>query len=151
MDDLDDAGAAFGFRVLSLQRIVAFDHRGQDPVQHFVGFGIELAVLHDAGDLRVDLFAEGVVLRGAELAAMHGGQLRIDRVADRRHALAQRLVAGPLLAGIQLQRGRAVLMLVSVLRGRMRAGTEGKRSGGQQIRGCGGKGPVFHHFISIDS
>ena len=54
-DDPDDAVHARAACLLALQRFVAFDHLGQDHVQHFIGRGVELAVLDDPRDLRVDL------------------------------------------------------------------------------------------------
>jgi len=106
LDHLDDAGAALRLRVLALQRLVAFHHRRQDRVQHFVGCRLELAVLHDVGDLRVDLATERIVLRGAHPPVVNGGERRVDCGADARHARAQRFVARPLATVVERQRRR---------------------------------------------
>ena len=68
-----------------------------------VGLGLELAVLHDAGHLRVHLVRERLVL--------HAGA---ERGADVLHALAERRVGRPLLALVEneFRFARAVVVLV---------------------------------------
>ena len=81
-----------------------FDTVGQvadDDMELRIGLGVELAVLHDKRDLRVDIVCQGIVPGRRELAGVGGRQCFFSEGADRSHAMAQRIVGAPLLAGIE--------------------------------------------------
>jgi hypothetical protein len=67
-----------------------------------IGLGVEFAVLHDKSDVRVDIVRQGIIPGRLELAGVCGRQRLCRKRPDGSHAVSQRLVGGPLLAGIEL-------------------------------------------------
>ncbi len=104
--------------MFSLYRLNTIRDVANDDVELCVGPGIELAVLHNVGDLRVYVFGQRIVLNWRELAGVSRRQRGRDERSDGRHALAQCRVGGPLPAGIEFDiMARAGAMVVAGRRG----------------------------------
>jgi hypothetical protein len=102
-------------------RLGAGHQLGDDDVELLVGFGLELAVLHDARDLGLDRLRQRLVLH----ALGHGA-------ADVLHALAQRRVCRPLLPLVEdeLRLARRVVVRMGIACGERRTGeSERQRRG----------------------